>query len=100
MATRTFYAIKDMKHPTYRTRMLRAGDELELDGPTARLFTRLGVITPDKPKRPATGNTISVNAAPAAQVTIDPTPVKTTAPAVAPKAAPRKRTKKRATAKK
>jgi hypothetical protein len=50
MATKTFYATRDMKHPTYRTRMLRAGDELELDGPTARLFERLGAISPTKPK--------------------------------------------------
>lgn len=49
MATKTFYVTRDMKHPLYRTRMLRAGDQLELDGPTARLYTALKAISPDKP---------------------------------------------------
>jgi hypothetical protein len=51
MATKTFYVTRDMKHPLYKTRMLRAGDELELDGPTARLYTALKAISPDKPAK-------------------------------------------------
>jgi hypothetical protein len=99
MATKTFYATKDMKHPTYRTRMLRAGDELELDGPTARLFGRLGAISPTKPK----GAKATVPAATTENVAATPpvTPPPAAPTATAPKRkAPDKRAKKRATAKK
>lgn len=94
MATKQFYATGSFK---YGTRMLRAGDPVELDAPNARLFAALGKISPDKPraaKAPDT-NTLSVNEVPVATVTagekIKITPKKTT---------PRKRAKKRATAKK
>jgi hypothetical protein len=52
MATKTFYVTRDMKHPFYRTRMLKAGQSLELDGPTANLYKRLNVIS-DTPVAPA-----------------------------------------------
>lgn len=53
MATKQFYVTRDMKHPLYKNRMLRADEPLELDGPTARLYRQLGVITDQKPKRAA-----------------------------------------------
>lgn len=53
MATKTLYVTKDMKDPIYRNRMLRAGQPLELDGPTQRLYLHLGLVTEQKPKRRA-----------------------------------------------
>lgn len=53
MATRTLYVTKDMKDPIYRTRRLKAGDALELDGPTSRLYLHLGLVTEQKPRRAA-----------------------------------------------
>lgn len=50
MATKTFYATKDLKNPSYGTRMLKAGDPVELDGPKARLYLALGAVSPDAPK--------------------------------------------------
>lgn len=47
---KTFYVTRDMKHPLYRGRMLRAGEPLELDGPAARLYRQLNAITDEKPK--------------------------------------------------
>lgn len=48
MATRQFYATGDFR---YGTRMLTAGDgPISMDGPTARLYTALGKISPKKPK--------------------------------------------------
>jgi hypothetical protein len=47
MATKQFYATGDFK---YGTRMLRAGDPVQLDGPNARLFTALGKISRDRPR--------------------------------------------------
>ena len=49
MAQQKLYATRDFKHPRYSTRMLRAGDPVELDGPTARLYTALGAVTDKKP---------------------------------------------------
>lgn len=46
MATKQFYATGAFK---YNHRMLSAGDPVELDGPSARLFTALGKISPTKP---------------------------------------------------
>lgn len=46
MATKRFTALKDFK---YGTRMLRAGDPVDMDGPNARLFTALGAIGAHKP---------------------------------------------------
>lgn len=92
MATKTFYATRDLKNPSYGTRMLKAGDPVKLDGPKARLYLALGAVSPDKPK----GAKVAAPAIP------EPTTVVhgELAPAK-PKAAPRKRTtKKRATAKK
>jgi hypothetical protein len=51
MATKMFYVTRDMKHPLYRGRMLKAGEPLELDGPTARLYRQLKAITDQKPRR-------------------------------------------------
>jgi hypothetical protein len=51
MATKTFYVTRDMKHPLYRTRMLRAGDQLELDGPTARLYRALNAVSDAPPAK-------------------------------------------------
>ena len=45
MAIKTFKVLKDMKHPLYNNRMLRAGQPLELDAGTAALYQRLGVIS-------------------------------------------------------
>lgn len=41
MANRTMHVTKPLR---YRTRMLQAGDQIELDGPKARLFQALGVV--------------------------------------------------------
>lgn len=46
MATKEFYATGDFR---YGTRRLRAGDPVEMDAPSARLFTALNKISPDKP---------------------------------------------------
>jgi hypothetical protein len=54
MATKTFYVTRDMKHPLYRTRMLRAGDQLELDGPTARLYRALNAVSDEPPAKVVT----------------------------------------------
>jgi hypothetical protein len=43
MATKQFTALKDFR---YGTRMLRAGDPVDMDGSSARLFTALGAIGP------------------------------------------------------
>jgi hypothetical protein len=86
MATKTFYVTRDMKHPLYKTRMLRAGDQLELDGPTARLYTALKAISPEAPAR------ARVATAPVAPVA--PPPAPPTAPAPKRKAAKRRTAKK------
>jgi hypothetical protein len=86
MATKTFYATKDLKNPSYGTRMLKAGDPVELDAPKARLYLALGAVSPMKPR--------------AARAAAEPAPPVETPSATA-KPAPRKRiAKKRATAKK
>jgi hypothetical protein len=46
MATKQFYATGSFK---YGTRMLRAGDPVEMDEPNARLFTALRKISPKAP---------------------------------------------------
>jgi hypothetical protein len=81
MATKTFYVTRDMKHPLYKTRMLRAGDQLQLDGPTARLYTALKAISLEAPARakvatapvapevPVDTNTLSINGEAVAKVT-------------------------------
>jgi hypothetical protein len=51
MATKMFYVTRDMKHPLYRGRMLTAGEPLELDGPTGRLYMRLNAVTDQKPRK-------------------------------------------------
>jgi hypothetical protein len=85
MATKTFYATRDLKNPSYGTRMLKAGDPVELDGPKSRLYLALGAVTATKPKVVA------------ATPPVTPPPAAPTAMAPKRKAAPRK---KRATAKK
>ena len=96
MATKTFYATRDLKNPSYGTRMLKAGDPVELDGPKSRLYLALGAVTADKPKgsnKVVGGDVYS----PSAEFKPAPVAKATEAPK---KPAPRKRAKKRATAKK
>jgi len=50
MATKRFYATRDLKNPSYGTRMLKAGDPVDLDGPKARLYLALGAVTATRPK--------------------------------------------------
>jgi hypothetical protein len=50
MATKQFYATRDFK---YGTRMMRAGDAVEMTGPDSRLYKALGAISPEKPRRAA-----------------------------------------------
>ena len=50
MATKQFTALKDFR---YGTRMMRADDTVEMDAPTARLYTALGAIGPFKARRAA-----------------------------------------------
>ena len=52
MATKTFYATKGMRDPTYRTRMLKAGDPVELDGPKGRFYSAIGAVSVTKPRIP------------------------------------------------
>jgi hypothetical protein len=47
MAIKTYSVLKDMRHPLYLNRMLKAGQALELDAGTANLYQRLGVIGKD-----------------------------------------------------
>jgi hypothetical protein len=82
MATKQYYATGSFK---YGTRMMRAGDPVELDAPSARLFTALGKISPDKPR------TITSMARPDADGSGNLVP---STPA-APKRAPRKRAAKK-----
>jgi hypothetical protein len=85
MAMKTFYVTRDMKHPLYRTRMLRAGDQLELDGPTARLYRALNAVSDEPPAK----------AKVAATPPVAPPPAPTTVAAPKRKAT-RKRTAKKA----
>lgn len=55
MATKQFYATGAFR---YQTRMLKAGDPVELDGPSARLFKALGKITDRAPRKVAQGEYI------------------------------------------
>jgi hypothetical protein len=93
MATKTFYVTRDMKHPLYRTRMLRAGDRLELDGPTARLYRALNAVSDEPPAK------AKVETAP--EATVAP-PQETAAEATkpAPKRAVRKTAKRKTAGKK
>jgi hypothetical protein len=84
MATRTMQVLKDMK---YGTRMLRAGDTVDMKGPDVRLYTALGAVGPLKAQRVAT----------------TPPPVEAPPPVARKAAAPKRKAearKKRATAKK
>ncbi len=47
MAIKQFYATGDFR---YGTRMLRAGDPVEMDALNAKIFTALKKISPDSPK--------------------------------------------------
>jgi hypothetical protein len=99
MATKTFYVTRDMKHPLYRTRMLRAGDQLELDGPTARLYRALNAVS-DAPPAKAKVET-APNPLPITQAELDAhnaARVEATKPA--PKRAARKTAKRKTAGKK
>lgn len=50
MATKQYYATGSFR---YGTRMLRAGDSVEMDAPTARLFTALNKISDQGPVKAA-----------------------------------------------
>lgn len=54
MARQTYYVTREQRHPLYKTRMLTAGQSLELDASAARLFQQLGVDMTDQPPRRAT----------------------------------------------
>ena len=45
MATKTLYAIKDFR---YGTRMMRAGDPVDMDASHQRLYSALGAVTAEK----------------------------------------------------
>lgn len=47
----TLYATRSMKHPSYKGRVLRAGEEFTADGPTARLYCAMGAATTEAPVR-------------------------------------------------
>lgn len=47
MATKTLYATGSFK---YQHRMLKAGDPVEMDAPTARLYEHLGKVSEAKPR--------------------------------------------------
>jgi hypothetical protein len=83
MATKRYYATGGFR---YGTRMLTAGDPVDMDAPTARLYTALNKISPTNPKRAAATPPVET-----------PPPAAPTAQAPKRKAAARK---KRATAKK
>ena len=88
MATKQFYATGDFR---YGTRMLRSGDgPITMDGPTARLYTALGKITPKKPRAVQLDgdDSSAVKGAPLTEQAA-PAPAK-------PKRAPRKRAAKKA----
>jgi hypothetical protein len=90
MARQTYYVTRDQRHPLYRTRMLTAGQSLELDSGAAALFGKLGVeLATEKPSKTAPiPTTEEVLAAEVVE------------PAKPRKAAPRKRTTRKAKAKK
>lgn len=48
MATKQFYATGDFR---YGTRMMRAGDPVEMTAPQARLYRALGKIAAAKPRQ-------------------------------------------------
>jgi hypothetical protein len=90
MARQTYYVTRDQRHPLYRTRMLTAGQSLELDSGAAALFGKLGVeLATEKPSKTAPiPTTEEVLAAEVVE------------PAKPRKAAPRKRTARKSRAKK
>ena len=47
MATKQFYATGGFR---YQTRMIRAGEPVQMDGPTARLYKALDKISDQKPR--------------------------------------------------
>jgi DNA uptake protein ComE-like DNA-binding protein len=51
MVAKTYYATRDMRHPIYRTRMLKAGDEVDISGPLGPAFAKMGHLTEEKPRR-------------------------------------------------
>lgn len=70
MATKQFYATGDFR---YGTRMLRAGEPVEMDAPNARLFSALGKITDQRPRAAAQPRAAAVQPA-AAPVQAPPKP--------------------------
>lgn len=82
MARKQLYVTSPFK---YNTRMMQAGEPVEMSGPHQRLYLALGKVSHEKPK----------GAKPVAAEEVDEAPK-----APAKKAAPRKRTAKKAAAKK
>jgi hypothetical protein len=91
MATQRMTVLKDMR---YGTRMLRAGDPVDMKGPDVRLYTALGAVGP----RDADGSGKIIPAALPAVPVSNKVVSAPKAPAKR-KAAPKKTAKKRATAK-
>lgn len=69
MARQTYYITRDVRHPLYKTRMLTAGEGIDLDASAARLYRQLGVVmTDEKPRRKVgepTAGTVEAPKAPA-----------------------------------
>jgi hypothetical protein len=87
MTRQTYYVTREQRHPLYRTRMLTAGQALELDSGAAALYRKLGVdMADEKPKG---------RARPLAEPAEEPK----AAPRQAPKATTRKRASRRKTKK-
>ncbi len=63
MATKQFYATRDFK---YKTRMLKAGEPVEIPGPEARLYVAMGHVTDEAP-RPVRAMATSTVEKPAAE---------------------------------
>lgn len=97
MARQTYYVARDTKHPLYKTRMLTAGQGIELDAGTARLYRQLGVeITDEKPRKAAKVEAPKVEEAEVVEAPKAETPVAEATP----KAGAKARAKKKAPAKK
>jgi hypothetical protein len=86
MATKQFYATGSFK---YGTRMLSAGDPVQMDAPTARLYAALGKISPTRVRSKAVARS--------AQDIRDDLAVLSAAPVAT---APKRKAAKRRTAKK
>jgi hypothetical protein len=69
MATKQLYATGTFK---YQNRRLKAGDPVEMDGPNARLYAHLKLVTDKRPRRSAPP--AAAEPAPVAETTPEPAP--------------------------